>query len=40
MSEFFNQEKKQRIGCKKCGYPGHLTFQCRNLIQVLKIAHK
>ena len=23
-----------RPACKKCGYPGHLTFQCRNFIQV------
>ncbi|EDO26223.1 predicted protein [Nematostella vectensis] len=24
----------KRVGCKKCGYPGHLTFQCRNFIPV------
>ncbi|CAL4190129.1 unnamed protein product [Meganyctiphanes norvegica] len=23
-----------RAACKKCGYPGHLTFQCRNFIKV------
>merc|ERR1739842_198688 len=23
-----------KSGCKKCGYPGHLTFQCRNFIQL------
>lgn len=23
-----------RPGCKKCGYGGHLTFQCRNFVQV------
>uniref|UniRef100_A0A8C6S8B1 Protein SREK1IP1 n=1 Tax=Neogobius melanostomus TaxID=47308 RepID=A0A8C6S8B1_9GOBI len=23
-----------RAGCKKCGYPGHLTFECRNFIRV------
>ena len=21
-----------RPACKKCGYPGHLTFQCRNFL--------
>jgi len=24
----------KKSGCKKCGYPGHLTFQCRNFIQL------
>ncbi|CAG0886359.1 unnamed protein product, partial [Cyprideis torosa] len=23
-----------RAACKKCGYPGHLTFQCMNFIKV------
>ncbi|CAH4023778.1 protein SREK1IP1-like [Pieris brassicae] len=23
-----------RAACKKCGYAGHLTFQCRNFIKV------
>lgn len=23
-----------RTGCKKCGYSGHLTFQCRNFVQL------
>ncbi|XP_040434969.1 protein SREK1IP1 isoform X3 [Falco naumanni] len=23
-----------RAGCKKCGYPGHLTFECRNFLRV------
>ena len=23
-----------KTGCKKCGYAGHLTFQCRNFIQL------
>ncbi|OWR44484.1 hypothetical protein KGM_204529 [Danaus plexippus plexippus] len=23
-----------RSACKKCGYAGHLTFQCRNFIKV------
>ena len=22
-----------RTACKKCGYPGHLTFECRNFIR-------
>ena len=25
---------ENRGGCKKCGLLGHLTFQCRNAIQV------
>ena len=29
-----NQNKSFRAGCKKCGYPGHLTFECRNFIRV------
>lgn len=28
------QNKDVRVGCKKCGYPGHLTYQCRNFIKV------
>ncbi|KOB57619.1 Protein SREK1IP1 [Operophtera brumata] len=23
-----------RSACKRCGYAGHLTFQCRNFIKV------
>ncbi|XP_063870406.1 protein SREK1IP1-like [Scylla paramamosain] len=23
-----------RAACKKCGYPGHLTYQCRNFVKV------
>lgn len=23
-----------RAACKKCGYSGHLTFQCRNFLKV------
>ncbi|GAA6068319.1 protein SREK1IP1 [Tachysurus ichikawai] len=23
-----------RAGCKRCGYPGHLTFECRNFVRV------
>uniref|UniRef100_A0AAZ3P3D7 Protein SREK1IP1 n=1 Tax=Oncorhynchus tshawytscha TaxID=74940 RepID=A0AAZ3P3D7_ONCTS len=26
--------KDIRAGCKKCGYPGHLTFECRNFVRV------
>ncbi|VDM31207.1 unnamed protein product [Hydatigera taeniaeformis] len=22
-----------RVGCKKCGFSGHLTFQCRNYLR-------
>ncbi|CAL8080472.1 unnamed protein product [Calicophoron daubneyi] len=22
-----------RVGCKKCGFTGHLTFQCRNYLR-------
>ncbi|XP_065205505.1 protein SREK1IP1-like [Planococcus citri] len=28
------QNKDPRAACKKCGYPGHLTYQCRNFIKV------
>lgn len=23
-----------RAACKKCGYAGHLTYQCRNFLKV------
>uniref|UniRef100_A0A673MU94 Protein SREK1IP1 n=1 Tax=Sinocyclocheilus rhinocerous TaxID=307959 RepID=A0A673MU94_9TELE len=23
-----------RAGCKRCGYPGHLTFECHNFVRV------
>lgn len=26
-----------RAACKKCGYPGHLTYQCRNFVKVSPI---
>ena len=26
--------KEVKTGCKKCGYQGHLTFQCRNFVQL------
>lgn len=27
-------KETSRAACKKCGYTGHLTFQCRNFIKV------
>lgn len=27
-------KENNRIACKKCGYTGHLTFQCRNFVSV------
>lgn len=30
----FVKETATRPACKKCGYSGHLTFQCRNFIKV------
>lgn len=29
-----NKDGTSRAACKKCGYAGHLTFQCRNFIKV------
>ncbi|KAI8432720.1 hypothetical protein MSG28_013681 [Choristoneura fumiferana] len=29
-----NGKDSSRAACKKCGYAGHLTFQCRNFIKV------
>ncbi len=34
---FFGEKKEScsfRATCKKCGYSGHLAFQCRNTIVV------
>lgn len=28
------KEQTTRAACKKCGYAGHLTYQCRNFIKV------
>jgi len=28
-----NVDDNQRIGCRKCGFAGHLTFQCYNSIE-------
>lgn len=30
----FVKETTARPACKKCGYSGHLTFQCRNFIKI------
>ncbi|KAG6457824.1 protein SREK1IP1-like [Manduca sexta] len=27
-------KESSRSACKKCGYAGHLTFQCRNFIKI------
>lgn len=29
-----SSKESVRAACKKCGYAGHLTFQCRNFIKV------
>lgn len=29
-------KESARAACKKCGYAGHLTFQCRNFLKVKK----
>ncbi len=28
------RKAESKIGCKKCGYAGHLTFQCRNFVKL------
>ena len=28
------RQTENKTGCKKCGYSGHLTFQCRNFIKL------
>lgn len=33
MSNYLTKETS-RSACKKCGYAGHLTYQCRNFIKV------
>lgn len=30
----FAKETTARPACKKCGYSGHLTYQCRNFIKI------
>uniref|UniRef100_A0AAY5L6V3 Protein SREK1IP1 n=1 Tax=Esox lucius TaxID=8010 RepID=A0AAY5L6V3_ESOLU len=34
LSNFGPNKDNIRAGCKKCGYPGHLTFECRNFVRV------
>lgn len=35
LSRLIPQSKEQvRPACKKCGYAGHLTYQCRNFIKI------
>lgn len=29
-----------RLGCKKCGYPGHFAYQCRNDVKALLNANR
>ena len=31
---FMNRPSDTRPACKKCGYQGHLTFECRNFVQL------
>lgn len=34
VSRLAPQNRDFRAACKKCGYPGHLTYQCRNFIKI------
>lgn len=35
MARLMNQTSDSvRPACKKCGYPGHFTYQCRNFLKV------
>lgn len=34
---FMNNKETVRAACKKCGYAGHLTYQCRNFVKVCTI---
>ena len=31
---FMNRASETRPACKKCGYPGHLTYECRNFLRL------
>lgn len=31
---FMNRSSETRPACKKCGYPGHLTYECRNFLKL------
>merc|ERR1711997_1235988 len=33
-STFMNRASETRPACKKCGYPGHLTYECRNFLRL------
>lgn len=33
MAKLQSSGSQIRLGCKKCGFPGHLTFQCRNFVR-------
>lgn len=33
-SSFNTTKEVVRAACKKCGYSGHLTYQCRNFLKV------
>ena len=28
------QGSAPKLGCKKCGYTGHFTFECRNFVKL------
>ena len=34
LPSYASASSKTKTGCKKCGYPGHLTFECRNFVQL------
>ena len=34
LPSYASASSKTKAGCKKCGYPGHLTFECRNFVQL------
>jgi len=31
---YMNRPSDTRPACKKCGYPGHLTYECRNFLRL------
>merc|ERR1712083_1220713 len=31
---FMNRASETRPACRKCGYPGHLTYECRNFLRL------
>jgi hypothetical protein len=28
------EKKELKLGCKRCGYPGHFTYECRNFVRL------